>query len=89
MVTKFNFVLQNLTFVCFNLHSSTCSNKHKYQELVFFCIGMENGSTLQIATKWHTLCHLVSLPLKGILCHLVSCGGTKWQNDTKWSIYTT
>ena len=31
------------------------------------------------------LCHLVSLPLKGILCHLVTCGGTKWQNDTKWS----
>ena len=33
-------------------------------------------------TKWHTLCHLVSSPLKGTLCHLVSCGGTKWQNDT-------
>ena len=40
-------------------------------------------------TRWNTLCHLVSLPLKGTLCHLVSCGGTKWQNDTKWTIYTT
>ena len=39
--------------------------------------------------RWYTLCHLVPLPLKGTLCHLVSCGGTKWQNDTKWSIYTT
>ena len=39
--------------------------------------------------RWYTLCHLVSLPLKDTLCHLVSCGGTKWQNDTKWSIYTT
>ena len=44
MVTKSNFVLQNLTFLCFNLHSSI--NKHKYQEPFFFCIGMENGSTL-------------------------------------------
>ena len=66
-----------------------CFNKHKYQELFFFYIDMENGSTLQIATKWHALCHLVPLPLKGTLCHLVSCGGTKWQNDTKWSIYNT
>ena len=39
--------------------------------------------------KWYTLCYLVSLPLKETLRHLVSCGGTKWQNDTKWSIYTT
>ena len=30
MVTKLNFFLQNLTFLCFNLHSSMCSNKHKY-----------------------------------------------------------
>ena len=43
MVSKFYFVLQNLTFLCFNLHSSMCI-----------------------------------LPLKGTLCHLVSCGGTKW-----------
>ena len=36
MVTKFNSVLQTLTFICFNLHSSMCSNKHKYQELFYF-----------------------------------------------------
>ena len=35
MVTKFNFVLQNLTFLCFYLHLSMCSNKHKYQDLFF------------------------------------------------------
>ena len=29
------------------------------------------------------------LTLKGTLCHLVSSGGTEWQNDTKWSIYNT
>ena len=34
----------------------------------------------------YTLCHLMSLPLKGTLCHLVSGGDTKWQNDTKWLI---
>ena len=33
-----NFVLQNLTFLCVNLHSSKCSNKHKYQELFFFSV---------------------------------------------------
>ena len=76
MVTKFNSVLQTLTFICFNLHSSMCSNKHKYQELLFFC-------------TWHGKWQYVSLPLKGTLCHLVSCGGTKWQNATKWSNYTT
>ena len=32
-VTIFNLVLLNLTFLCFNLHSSMCSNKQKYQEL--------------------------------------------------------
>ena len=36
MVTKFNLVLQNLTFLCFNLYSSMCSDKHKYQELFCF-----------------------------------------------------
>ena len=83
MDTKFNFVLQNSTFLCFNLYSSIW-----YFFNCFFSIyGMENGSSLQIATKWHTLCHLVSPPLKGTLCHLVSCGGTQWQNDTK--CYTT
>ena len=53
-------------------------------------------TTLLISVKnnfytilWHTLCHLVSSPLKGTLCHLVSCGGTKWQNDTKLYNYTT
>ena len=35
MVTKSNFVLQNLTFLCFDLHSSIINNKHKYQELFF------------------------------------------------------
>ena len=40
-------------------------------------------------TNWHTLCHLVSSPLKDILCHLVSCGGTKWHNYTKWYMYAT
>ena len=33
MVTKFNYVLQNLTFLGFNLYSTMCSKKHKYQEL--------------------------------------------------------
>ena len=66
MVTKFIFVLQNLTFVCFILHLLLCSNKPFFLEMA-----------------WETpLCHLVSSPLKGTLCHLVSCGGTKWQNDT-------
>ena len=43
MVTKLYFVLQNLTFLCFNLHSSMCSNKHKYQEFFSSVYGMENG----------------------------------------------
>ena len=36
MVIKFNLVLQNLTFLCFHLHSSMCSHKHKYRELFFY-----------------------------------------------------
>ena len=45
MVTKFTFVLQNLTFLCFNLHSSMCSYKHKYQVPVLFLsvYGVDNG----------------------------------------------
>ena len=53
----------------------------------FFVVAMVTNMAKE--RKWYTLCHLVSLPLKGTLCHLVSCGGTKWHNDTKWSIYTT
>ena len=33
-----------------------------------FVVAMVTNMTKD--TKWHTLCHLVSSPLKGILCHL-------------------
>ena len=50
---------------------------------VLINISIRNFIFLYMAWEM-ALCHLVSLPLKGTLCHLVSCGGTKWQNDAKW-----
>ena len=96
MVTKFNSLSWFYDFVA--METAIVQNNFPKTTISFttFFISIKKGfyTILVVAmvtnmtndTKWHTLCHLVSSPL---LCHLVSCGGPKWHNDTKWSNYTT
>ena len=93
MVTKFNHLSGFYDFFAMETTVVLILFQKNYIFFTTFFISKENDFCYTIVvvvmftnmitdTKWHTLHHLVSSPLKGTLYHLVSCGGSMCHYDT-------